>query len=59
MLSDKAIDEYREIYKEEFGRDISVEEARKQADNFLKLMQLILSVPHSKSDDCYLLTHKH
>ncbi|MDD4382995.1 MAG: hypothetical protein PHD49_02550 [Candidatus Shapirobacteria bacterium] len=41
MLSDKAVIEYMEIYRLEYGKDINIEAARKQATNLLKLIKLI------------------
>jgi len=43
FLSAKAINEYIEIYKEEFGKDLSFDEAQKQAENLLKLIKLIIT----------------
>ena len=41
FLSAEAINEYIKIYKEEFGKNLSFDEAQKQAENFLKLLYLI------------------
>lgn len=46
FLSDESVVEYIEIYKQEFGKDISFEKARIQAENLLKLMGLIISTKH-------------
>jgi hypothetical protein len=42
MLSEEAIEDYRQIYKEEFGKEISFEEANKQGTNLVELYRLIL-----------------
>ena len=41
MISTKALEEYKKIYKEEFGKDISNEYALYQATNLLTLMKSI------------------
>lgn len=41
MISKKALDEYKQIYREQFGEDISDEEALDQAINLLTLMDKI------------------
>lgn len=41
QISDEKIEEYRKIYKEEFGKEISKEEARRQGTNLVNLMKLI------------------
>ncbi len=41
MLTQKAITEYIEIYKKEFGKDISYEEAEMQGISLLRLFKLI------------------
>lgn len=43
MLSDKAIEEFREIYIKEFNKPISFEEAKIKAENFIQLVKLITS----------------
>lgn len=43
LISDKAVAEYMEIYRLEYGKEISTEEARKQATNLLKLIKLVLT----------------
>jgi len=37
-----AIDEYRELIKQEFGHDMTDEEARESAESFMRLVLLIL-----------------
>jgi hypothetical protein len=41
MLSDKAIEKYRRIYKKEYGKEISTEEAREQGENLVRLFKVI------------------
>lgn len=41
MLPKDAINEYKQIYQEEFGVSISDEEAARKALNFLKLYKLV------------------
>lgn len=42
-LPDEAIVEYMEIYKEEFGEEISMDDAREQAENFMRLSLFLFS----------------
>ena len=44
MLSKHAIEEYRKIYKKEFGQDITVGEAEEQGMRLLKLFKILLRV---------------
>lgn len=48
-ISDEKIEEYRKIYKEQFGEEISKEEAREQGINLVNLMKLIYK-PITKED---------
>jgi len=41
MLSDKAVKEYQEIYTREFGEELPKNEAREQAESFIRLFRLI------------------
>ena len=41
MLSNKAIEEYRQIYKKEFGTELALEDARESAENFMRIFQLV------------------
>lgn len=41
MLSDKAIEEYRRIYKKRYGKEISVKEAVEQGQNLINLFKVI------------------
>jgi hypothetical protein len=40
-LSKQAIEEYKQIYKKNFGEEISDEEARKQGENLIELFRVI------------------
>lgn len=40
-LSKEAIEEYKQIYKEKFGEEISDEEAREQGENLISLFRVI------------------
>jgi len=41
QLSKKAIEEFNEIYKKEFGEEISDQEAYEEASNLIKLFKII------------------
>ena len=51
-LSDKAIQEFKSIYREEFGEDISDAEAEEAAERVLRFFEIILqplpNPPHSR-----------
>ncbi|MFA5232523.1 MAG: hypothetical protein WC410_02560 [Candidatus Paceibacterota bacterium] len=49
MISEKALKEYKAIYKKEYGVDLSDEEALEQATKLLNLMKIIYK-PISKED---------
>jgi hypothetical protein len=40
-LSKEAIEEYKKIYKDKFGEDISDKEAREQGENLIALFRVI------------------
>jgi hypothetical protein len=44
QLSRKTIEEYQQIYKEEYGKEISFEEAEKQGTNLVELFRLLIKV---------------
>lgn len=50
MLSQKDIEEYKRIYKEEFGEEISDQEALAQGTSLINLMKIIYR-PIKKSDN--------
>ena len=41
MISDKALEEHKKIYKEEFGEDISDEKAMDEATSLLTIFNVI------------------
>ncbi|MGI5841536.1 MAG: hypothetical protein ACOX6N_04950 [Patescibacteria group bacterium] len=43
MISEKTVREFMGIYRDEFKKDISFKEAKKQAANLLHLYKLILT----------------
>jgi len=52
MLPKQAIEEFKQITKEEFGKDLSEEEAFKLANNFINLCKKIFK-PISNKDEKY------
>lgn len=44
-LTDRALEEFRAIYKEEFGEELSLEEAREMALRVLHVVALLLQSP--------------
>lgn len=60
MLSDKAIQEYKEIFKNEYGQDLTDAEAREQGERLLKFFEILLKIdqkvnknhePRNKNDE--------
>ena len=43
MLSEQAITEFRAIYRNQYGKELSFAEATKQANNLIRLYKTILS----------------
>lgn len=41
MLTQEAVEEYRQIYKKKFNKEITFEEAREQGEQLIELMKLI------------------
>lgn len=41
MISGEQLEEYKRIYKKEFGEDVSDQDALEQATKLLRLMQII------------------
>lgn len=51
FLSNKAVQEFKEIYEKEFGEKLTDGEYRIRAENFLRLMALITKpIPKNKDD---------
>jgi len=44
MLSDKAIQEYKEIFKTEFNQDLTDAEAREQGERLIKFFELLIKI---------------
>lgn len=44
-LPDEAVKEFQEIYKIKCGKEISFEEAKIEAENFIRLFDLITKTP--------------
>ncbi len=44
MLSDKAIQEYKEIYKKEYGKDISDSEAQEQGERLTRFFDVLFQI---------------
>ena len=44
QLSQKAIDEFKEIYREEYGKEISDAEARDMGTRLLRILEVIQDV---------------
>ncbi len=45
MLSQEAIDELKAIHKEEFGEDLTDDEAREMGNRLLRVFSLLASTP--------------
>ena len=50
MLSKKAIEEYRKIYKKEYGEEITVAEAEEQGSRLLRLFEILLRIDKRNKD---------
>lgn len=44
MLSPQAIKEYQEIYKKEFGEEITASEAEEQGTRLLKFFEILIEI---------------
>lgn len=44
MLSDKAIQEFKDIFKKEYGQDLSDAEAREQGERLLMFFQTLIDI---------------
>lgn len=52
MISDKALKEYKEIYRKKFGKDISDQEALEQATKLITLVDAVYRpIPKEKKDN--------
>jgi hypothetical protein len=54
MLSDKQVEEFRELYKKRFGEEIDNEEARKLGTNLVTLLRLIYKpIPRPQENNLF------
>lgn len=44
ILSDKAVQEYKEIFKKEYGQDLSDAEAREQGERLVKFFETLIKI---------------
>lgn len=44
MLSDRSVQEFKEIFKKEFRQDLTDAEAREQGERFLKFFELLIII---------------
>lgn len=62
LLSDEAISEFQQLYKARYGQDISVDEARRRAENLMKLYRVTYTDWYPEPEICNKparkLTHK-
>lgn len=50
-LSDKAIQEYKDIFKKEFGQDLTDAEAREQGERLLKFFEILIKIDRRTKND--------
>jgi len=43
MLGKEAVESFQEIYKQKFGKELSVRDAAEQGSNLIRLYRLVLS----------------
>lgn len=46
MLSNHSIKQYKEIFKNEFGQDLTDDEAREQGERLVKFFEILLKIDH-------------
>ena len=51
QLTQEAIDEFKTIYKKEFGEDISDGEAREMGTRLLRVFRVLLEVSHEPPEN--------
>lgn len=51
MLPDKAVIEFQAIYQKEIGDLISFDEAKKEAENFIQLFDLVIKKDEYEKND--------
>jgi hypothetical protein len=55
MLSKQAIKEYQDIFKKEFGEDISYEEADLQGTRLIRLFQIFIDIDKKEHNNQKIL----
>lgn len=55
-LPKEAVNEFKKIYKDKIGENLTYTEAEKKAYNFLRLMVLITSPPKNENEKLYTNT---
>jgi len=50
-LSQEAIDEFKEIYKKEFGEEISDDDAREMGTRLLRVFRVLLEVVGKEAEE--------
>ena len=44
MLSDKVVQEYKKIFKEKYGQDLTDAEAREQGERLVKFFEILIGI---------------
>ena len=44
MLGKESIEEYQKIMKEQYGEEVSFEEAREQGENLVRFVELLIEI---------------
>lgn len=50
MLSDKSVQEFKEIFKKEYGQDLTDTEAREQGERLLKYFEILIKIDRRKNE---------
>lgn len=58
MLSKQAIDEFKKIFKEEYGVDLSDADASDQANRLVELFRILMKVDRQSSGNMTPRNHK-
>jgi hypothetical protein len=59
MLTEKEIQNYQEIYKKEFGKNISKQEAIEAGQNLVNLFSLLLKIDKRNNPENYTKPKNH
>ncbi len=51
MLSDKTVQEYKDIFKKEFGQELTDAEAREQGTRLLKFFELLIKIDRRNKNE--------